>query len=100
MFDGTKVKATIEAVVEMKVEPHQCLRFQVSHIDNVAMSIFDTAGKNILADMSDAAAAFSQRVAALSFDFDGHMGVAKDNITGEKAAFHNDRIEFNVRNMK
>ena len=99
-FAKNPIRATIEAVVEMKVVPQDRFRMQVSHVDNVVISLFDTDGKAIQADIADASAAFSDRLGNLAINFDGHEGVNVDELTDGKTWFHNDHIEFNVRKTK
>ena len=95
--NGAVVRATIEAVVEMAVVPAQHLRLQVSQVGKVTISLFDASGKKIAVDMAEAGTAFSERIAKLVIDLDGHIGVVEKDLPDGKVWCHNDHIEFNVR---
>lgn len=99
-FKEASVNVIGESVVELAVVPSSRLRMQVSHVDSAIVSLFDANGKELVADTDKPTKVLADRIAKLTFELDGHVGVAKEDLSDGKVWCHNDHIEFNVRKMR
>lgn len=96
-YNGKAASAIAQADVEMLLTPSEKLRFHVSAVENVEISIYGADGDAIAAETKEIADAVAKRLEGVAFEIKEYPGVSAESVGDGKVWCHEDHIAFDVK---